>query len=112
MTGPTGSSADTVEHAQSVILQYLASMHDGKPVQIRQQYATAALLDIAEYIAIVHGDRTDAARLRYVHAMSRLQEQGDITVQEVADGIPGNSLAAAVYSHVILTVVNPDAIRG
>lgn len=103
------SSSETVEHAQAVITQYLASMHDGKPVQVRQRHATAALLDVAEYIAVVRGDRSDTARLRYVHAISRMQESGIITVEEVGDGVHLSTLAAHVYSYVLITL-DPDAL--
>lgn len=67
------------------IAQYMSSMHDGKPIRIWQRHATAALLDLAEYIAVVRGHRTPADLLRYIHAISRMQDQGIITVEEVWD---------------------------
>lgn len=110
MTDPIESAepAETTSVTRRAIAQYLASMHDGKPIRVRQRYATAALLDVAEYIAIVSGARTEADRLQYVHAISLMQDEGSIIVEEVADGGPGNSLAALVYSYVTVTL-SPEA---
>lgn len=79
------SFGDAPADEAAAIAQYLASMHDGKPVRIWQRHATAALLDLAEYIAVIHGRRTPADRLRYIQAISRMQDEGQITVEEVMD---------------------------
>lgn len=99
----------TVDRAAAVITAYMASMHDGSPVRIRQRFSAAALLHLAEYVAMVHGDNNDAARLRYVHAITRMQDAGDIIAQEVADGGHPSSLAAHVYSYVVVAL-SPEAL--
>lgn len=83
---------------------YLAAVHDGKAVRVRQRYATAALLDLAEYLSQVYGDRSDTMALRYLTAIVRMQEEGDLVVEEVREGGSGPSLAALVYSYVSISL--------
>lgn len=83
---------------------YLAAIHDGQPVRVRQRYTTAALLDLAEYLAQVYGDRSDTMALRYLTAIVRMQEEGDLVIEEVCEGGNEPRLAALVYSYVRISL--------
>lgn len=100
------SRAATEETAMASILGHLASAYGKKPIKVRQPYAMGALMDIAEYVALVSGVRDDGGRLRYVRAMSRLQASGQIKAEEVGESWPVGSLTALVYPHVLVTLTH------
>lgn len=108
----TNSPAEPLAVTIRVITQYLATMHDGKPIRIRQRHSMAALLDVAEYIAAIRGHRSPADQLRYVHAISRMQGDGQITVEEVWEPLPVGQPREWDNSHVVVTLTPEALLKG